>query len=185
MQDNTRVDAAGGNLLAGAGHAPWGGLPGPGPAIEFVPHEAGKYLEVFRALLAQGTRQFTVQGWSPEVRAFLALAGELEAQHTFELQAFGEDLKQACIEGLPVRAAMPDAGAVFLFMPSGPALSTALMQYAEAQHVVLCADHGALFRPPPPADPKRSEMRHAFAVRSRQGDGLRPTAVARPPRFRR
>ncbi len=139
MQDNTRVDAAGGNLLAGAGHAPWGGLPGPGPAIEFVPHEAGKYLEVFRALLAQGTRQFTVQGWSPEVRAFLALAGELKAQHTFELQAFGEDLKQACIEGLPVRAAMPDAGAVFLFMPSGPALSTALMQYAEAQHVVLCA----------------------------------------------
>ena len=50
---------------------PWSSVPGPGPALGFVPYEVEKYLEVFKTLLARGLRTFTIQGGGPEAGAFL------------------------------------------------------------------------------------------------------------------
>ncbi len=150
LSDTERTEAL-------AEYSPWSSVPGPGPALSFVPFHVGKYLEVFKTLLAQGIRNFTIQGDAPEAKAFLAQANELRSQYEFELQGFGEELGEAgapgrapCIaawykrtgrgrDGLSVRAAIPPTGAVFLFLPSGPALTSALMEYAGAENVVLCA----------------------------------------------
>lgn len=122
-----------------AGCSPWSNSTAPGPALGFIPNRVEKYLEVFKTLLAQGLRNFTIQGSSPEAQAFLAQAHELRSEHAFELHGFGPECRAARIDGLPARREIPDTGAVFFFLPSGPALTAALMEYAGARNLVLCA----------------------------------------------
>ncbi len=166
-----------------AGYCPRSSLPRFGPALSFIPYQVGKYLEVFKALLAQGVRNFTIQGCTPEAKAFLKQVNKFQSRHEFELHGFGKELKETPIDGLPVRAAVPSPGAVFLFLPSGPALSSALMDYVGAQNVVLCApitEHHFTRRPLLIQSIPKSGTHLLVEVAKAMGYGLSPTSADLP-----